>query len=243
MSDLRDRIKEVMQEHGLKTNAEMAKWAGVSRGLVGQWLAGLTPFGKKPMLHIDDKTHFNVAWIATGEGAKYKKDKIKNNPQQDANFGDVGSFVLWSSNDPLDPDEFVDVPFYKDLEFAAGNGRCGLPETEFKLPFAKSTLYSAGVPLNAAICATLHGSSQEPVMPHGTTVGIDTSDTTVSDGEMYAFDQGDMRRIKMLYRIPGGYRIVSYNKEEFPDETAALEDVCIIGRVFTWSVMPRRRRR
>lgn len=242
MSELRERIKEVMQEHGLKTNAEMAKWAGVSRGLVGQWLAGLTPFGKKPMLHIDDKTHFNVAWIATGEGAKYKKDKVKT-PPLDTNFGDVGQFVLWSSNDPLNPDEYVEVPFYKDLEFAAGTGRCGLPEAEFKLPFAKSTLHSAGVPLDAAICATIHGDSHYPVMPSGTTVGIDTSDTRVVDGEMYAFDQEDMRRIKMLYRIPGGYRVVSYNKEEFPDETAPLESVNIIGRVFTWSVLPRRRKR
>lgn len=190
MSELRDRIREVMQEHGFTTYAELARWAGVTRGLVGHWMAGITPFGKKPMLHIDDKTHFNVAWIATGQGPKYKRDKVDHAPGKDANFGEIGSLALWSSNDPLDPDEYVNVPYYKDLEFAAGAGSCGLPETEFKLPFAKATLYRAGVPLDAAICATISGNSQEPVMPHGTTVGIDTSDKRVVDGEMYAFDQG-----------------------------------------------------
>ena len=51
MSDLRERIKEVMQEHGFGTNAEMAKWAGVSRGLVGLFSrvgVGVDPLKNNP---------------------------------------------------------------------------------------------------------------------------------------------------------------------------------------------------
>ena len=80
----------------------------------------------------------------------------------------------------------------------------------------------------------------EPVLPDGSTVGVDQGTTTVSDGKMYAIDHGGQLRVKTLYRLPGGgVRMRSFNREEHPDEEYSLGDmqeheIVILGRVF-WS--------
>ena len=70
---------------------------------------------------------------------------------------------------------------------------------------------------------------------------VDTSKTSIKDGDMYAIDHDGMLRIKLLYRMPGNsLKIVSYNKDEWPDELLAPDEaqkVRIIGRVFWWSTL------
>ena len=81
----------------------------------------------------------------------------------------------------------------------------------------------------------------EPVLPDGSTVGINTDAKTIVDGKVYALDHDGMLRIKRLYNLPsGGLRIVSYNRDEYPDEILQSYDtkkVRIIGRVFWHSVL------
>jgi len=57
------------------------------------------------------------------------------------------------------------------------------------------------------------------------------------DGKVYAIDQSGLYRIKVLYRIPEGYRLHSYNNSEFPDKVAPIDSVRVIGRVFWVSTM------
>ncbi len=44
--DLKDRLQELMAEYGLITQQDLADFAGVSKGLVGQWFNGQTGLGK-----------------------------------------------------------------------------------------------------------------------------------------------------------------------------------------------------
>lgn len=49
---------------------------------------------------------------------------------------------------------------------------------------------------------------------------------------------GQLKRIKQLYRKPGGKLIIrSYNNDSYPDEEADIDDVEIIGRLFWYSVL------
>lgn len=83
----------------------------------------------------------------------------------------------------------------------------------------------------------------EPVLPDGSTVGVDKGKTSVKDGDMYVLRHGDHLRVKLLYRLPrGGIRLRSFNHDEHPDEEypqAAMieEEIEIIGRVFWYSVL------
>ncbi|MFL0806719.1 MAG: helix-turn-helix transcriptional regulator [Oceanobacter sp.] len=152
----------------------------------------------------------------------------------------LGDVEPWDSKTPLGGDE-VELPFFSGVELAAGSGSCQVIEMHGpKLRFSKSTLRRKNVdPANAA-CVTVSGNSMEPVIPEGSTIGIDTSQTTVSDGALYAIDNDGWLRIKRLYRIPGGIRVNSYNQLEHPDETYTGENatkIRIIGRVFWYSVL------
>lgn len=166
-------------------------------------------------------------------------DSLKAKPDELEFFGRMDA---WDSNTPLGEDE-VELPLFREVELAAGGGATQVIENRgAKLRFAKSTLSRAGVPPEAAACAFLRGHSMHPVMPDGTCVGVNTADTAIRDGEIYAIDHGGMLRIKYLHRRPGGgIRIVSQNSAEFPTEELTAEEMAgqvrVIGRVFWWSVL------
>lgn len=158
-----------------------------------------------------------------------------------SNIDSFGSFQVWSSNSPLSKEDHYFLPFFKDIEFHGGNGRVVHENaTGFVLPFAKSTLYRNNIPHDQAFCVTITGNSMEPVIPEGATVGINKADKNIRDGEIYAIKQGDLFRIKRLYRMPSNkIRINSYNESEYKDEVTDADTVEIVGRVFTWQVMRR----
>lgn len=73
MKELKDRIYEVMEELGFKTQQELGKFLGVSKTLVGQWIKGDTGLGKKPLLEFEKKTNFSSRWLVDGTGPKYRE--------------------------------------------------------------------------------------------------------------------------------------------------------------------------
>lgn len=149
---------------------------------------------------------------------------------------------VWDDETPLGPDE-VELPFYKEVELSAGKGSEVMLETSGrKLRFGRRSLQRKGVEPAAAACAAVTGNSMEPVLPDGSTVGIDTAVQQVQDGKMYAIDHAGQLRVKLLYRLPGGgLRIRSYNADEHPDERYegdyVADHIRIIGKVFWYSVL------
>lgn len=154
-----------------------------------------------------------------------------------------GPISAWDDETPLDDDE-VYVPFLKEVELSAGSGRTFIEvSSNRKLRFGKATLRRQGVQFDKALCVTVHGDSMSPILPDGSTIGVDTGSTQVRDGKTYAINQSGHLRVKTLHRLPdGGIRLRSFNREEYPDEEYTLEemdqrDISIIGRVFWSSVL------
>ncbi|WP_286916110.1 MULTISPECIES: S24 family peptidase [Pseudomonas] len=150
---------------------------------------------------------------------------------------------VWDDTTPLDEDE-VYVPFLKEVELSAGQGVTAVqPEVTQKLRFGKSTLRRQNVQPDEAVCVTVSGDSMEPVLPHGSTVGINTGSTSIVDGKMYAIDHAGHLRVKTLYRLPGGgIRIRSFNREDHPDEEYTADqmeknEITVLGKVFWSSVL------
>lgn len=157
----------------------------------------------------------------------------------------IGMMSAWDNKTPLGDDE-VAIPLYKEVELAAGGGATEVIEVPGRLlRFAKSTLREAGVQEANAVCATIKGRSMERLIMDGATIGIDTGTKHIEDGEIYAFDQDGMLRVKWLYRLPGGgVRVRSENDDEFPDEVLTPEQfasIRMLGWVFWWSTVRRRR--
>jgi Predicted transcriptional regulator len=147
----------------------------------------------------------------------------------------IGDIEPWDSKTALDEDE-IEVPFLKEVQLAAGAGSVFREDHNgFKLRFAKSTLRKLNVQFDNAVCVEVIGNSMEPVLPNGSTVGVDTGCKHIKDGKMYAIDYGDLLRVKLLYAMPGGMlRIRSYNSDEHPEEIKPADEIRVIGRVF-WS--------
>ena len=147
-----------------------------------------------------------------------------------------GHIDAWDSATPLDDDE-VEVPFFMEVELAAGiGGELTLEIQGPKLRFSKSTLRRCGVEASAAACVKVSGNSMEPRLFNGDVVGINTLDKRIVDGKVYAINHAGLLRVKRLYRLPGGgLRVNSINSAEHPDELyqdKEVQDLVIIGKVF-----------
>lgn len=236
MNTLKDRLEELMAEHGLTTQQQLADFAGVSKGLVGQWFNGSTGLGAKPLLAFGKKTRFSTQWLADGTGEKYQADSTSKPIESNATAFAV--VETWQDGTPLNDAE-CEVPFLKEVRLAAGSGSFEAADFNgYKLRFHESSLRRKGINPKDVVCVSADGNSMEPVFPDGATLGVDTSQKHIKDGKIYAINHDGWLRTKILYRLPGNrIRIHSYNEEEHPDEEVDAADIQIIGRVFWWSVL------
>lgn len=224
------RIKLARARAGIKSQQTLAELIGVSRVAVTQWESGKHLPANKQIEKIASVCGVSTDWILTGKEHRTMSAATLLQPIE-----------AWDGETPVYDDE-VELPLFREVELAAGSGRTHVQENHgARLRFAKSTLRRKGVPIENAACCFISGDSMEPILPDGSTVAVDTSDKTITDGKMYAIDHGGLLRVKYLYRLPGGgIRIRSSNRDEYPDEDLAhddLQDLRIIGRVFWYAVL------
>ena len=160
---------------------------------------------------------------------------------------ELRDICLWDDDTPVADDE-VSIPFLRQVELAAGSGRFAIEESErARLRFGKRSLRHNGVEFDQAKCVTVRGASMLPVLRDGATVGVNAGKRTleeVIDGDLYAVNHNGQLRVKQLYRLAGGLRLRSFNRDEFPDEDYAYNDMedeqlVILGHVFWWGMYAR----
>lgn len=160
---------------------------------------------------------------------------------------ELRDICLWDDDTPVADDE-VSIPFLRQVELAAGSGRFAIEESErARLRFGKRSLRHNGVEFDQAKCVTVRGDSMLPVLRDGATVGVNAGKRTleeVIDGDLYAVNHNGQLRVKQLYRLAGGLRLRSFNRDEFPDEDYAYNDMedeqlVILGHVFWWGMYAR----
>jgi phage repressor protein C with HTH and peptisase S24 domain len=233
-------IKHLRMKSGIKSQAKLAELCGwKSQSRVGNYEAGsrtVSPADAEILAKVLEVDPAEIIFgIPNGKSPILKY-------QNEAAFS-ISGFEFWDSGTPLNDDE-VEIPFYMEVELAAGHGIAEMPHSYGpKLRFAKSTLRKSHVDPTNAACVRVSGNSMEPVLPDGSTVGIDASQTNVIDGKMYAINHDGMLRIKTLYKLPsGGLRLRSFNLDEWPDERYEGDDIkqiTVIGKVFWYSVLLR----
>lgn len=241
MKTFADRLKSAMKDAGL-SQEQLAKIVGVSQPAIQKMVAGKTQ-GSRKLVEIASALKVRPEWLSSGNGPVTLKPH-----HPDSTIPPENEWVgvdAWDSSTPL-PDDEVEIPFLRDIEFACGDGRITDEDHNgFMLRFSKATLRRIGANTDGSgvLCFPATGDSMEPVIPDGTTVAIDTNNKRIVDGKLYAIGQPDggdaqLKRIKQLYRKPGGKLIIrSYNSEAYPDEESEIDDVEIIGRLFWYSVL------
>lgn len=228
---LSTNVVQRMKELGM-SQKELAELSGISQPMVHKLVSGKVKSSAK----ILDLAR---ALKCAPERLLYGVDPQPRGDDEVSEYS--GSFAVWDDKTPLGKDE-LEVPFFTEVKLAAGNGIVADIENHGpKLRFSKSTMRSQGVEPAAAVCVKVSGNSMEPVLPNGSTVGIDTANKTIVDGKMYAINHDGMLRVKLLYTLPGnGLRLRSYNQDEYPDESYngdQAQVITVIGKVFWYSVL------
>lgn len=225
--EISDRIRSRMKELGLKS-VDVTKAMKVSSGGVSQWLHGATKPSGQNLLNLAKLLKTSPGWLLSGE----HHGSHEANVSQDG-FSKVD---VYEHQTPLHHDD-VEVPFFEEVELAAGNGFSSMLDNTTKTSrLSIAMLERARVPATSVACCKVVGDSMERVLRNGAQIAIDTRKAPIKDGSIYAIEHGGMLRVKYLYRLPfNGLRIKSENTEDYPDEELSAEvakDIRIIGRVF-----------
>ncbi|EBW7250974.1 XRE family transcriptional regulator [Salmonella enterica subsp. enterica serovar Gatow] len=231
MKTISERIKHILVTEGLKQK-ELALALNASPQTVNNWIKR-DSISREAAQQLHEKFGYSIDWLLTGRGNAKQLKRNDGLPP----LSEWGTVDTWDRNTPLPKDE-VEVPFLKDIEFAAGNGSCTNEDYNgFKLRFSKATLRRIGARTDGSgvLCFPARGNSMEPVIPDGATVAINCDDKRIVDGKVYAINQDGWKRLKLLYRTgPDKLSIRSFNSEEHPPEEVELSNVEVIGRMF-WS--------
>lgn len=141
--------------------------------------------------------------------------------------------VFYDNPDELSNSDFILVPYYSNVGLAAGAG-CINGDTETaSIPLSLSELKRLGVNPNNVVCCRVHGDSMEPILKDGAMVGINTAETRIKSGKIYAFVHEDgLARIKTLV-LTGDKHIKIYsNNYSYESEIVDPDSIRVIGRLF-----------
>ena len=232
MTTLKERLQEVMSEHGLRTQQQLADFAKVSKGLVNQWFKGDTGLGKKPFLEFEKKTNFSSQWLAEGLGNKYKKNR--------------DSEILTNVSNTIVPkDENTTVLKLYDIRASCGFGSCNpdFPELLKTIEIPNKALVEllGTQNLDGVELMPPDGDSMEPSIPRRSITLIKTDIDKFQDSGVYLITFDGYTYIKRLARGKSGViKVISDNKKyadsDFEIEPHELDLLIIHGKF--WKALP-----
>ena len=217
MNTLKDRLEELMAEYGLTTQQQLADFAGVSKGLVGQWFNGSTGLGAKPLSAFDKKTSFSINWLADGTGDKYKTHVLpaitESESEDRIRFPRLNAEATCGAG--TINDHYIEVVDYVTVAAA----------------WAREKL---GGNLNKIQVITARGDSMEPTIENGDVMFVDTAVEAFEGDGLYLLWYIDGLKAKRLQSTVGGGLMIISDNSSYRTETVRGEDlnaVSIIGRI------------
>ncbi len=218
MNTLKDRLEELMAEYGLDTQQQLADFAGVSKGLVGQWFNGSTGLGAKPLSAFDKKTRFSINWLTEGTGDKYKTHVLpaitESESEDRIRFPRLNAEATCGAAGTIN-DHYIEVVDYVTVAAA----------------WAREKL---GGNLNKIQVITAHGDSMEPTIENGDVMFVDTAVEAFEGDGLYLLWYIDGLKAKRLQSTVGGGLMIISDNSSYRTETVRGEDlnaVHIIGRI------------
>lgn len=152
-------------------------------------------------------------------------------------FNESRSNVTAIHPDDPHPDDVVYVPESR-IEFSGGNGRQAqyeLVEDEEPATYRLSWFQKYSINPDRVRRFRVSGDSMVPMLYPRDTILVNTDETNIVDGKMYAIRYGDELRVKYLSRRLDGTIILRSVNPAYKDEeispNIAQEHISIIGRV------------
>lgn len=142
--------------------------------------------------------------------------------------------VEWLLNgDTYNDVSMIDFHYDDDPTVSAGNGYMSPNNIVEKMPIP-SYIVNQQIHPERLRCRRITGRSMEPVLRHGSVVAINPSVVTIKDGMMYAIQQENLIRVKILIETPEAIIVRSFS-HDFEDETYGKNELEVMGQVFWYS--------
>lgn len=232
----------------IANKSDLAKYLNESPQSITNWQTRGIP--KSKLLSVARAIGISVEWLETGQGrmevggispeadeivALLQSGKLTASIRSPASTPSIpagASISTYETVDELDPDSYVLVDRY-DVQLSAGCGNIQWVMNE-KDPISFRARWFQQKRLNPGNCKALYvrGRSMEPKLEDWDTVLIDTAQTDIVDGEIYAVCLEDEFFIKTVQRIAGGMLLKSENPDFANIEVTGerMATLCIIGK-------------
>lgn len=237
----KQRLKEARIAKGLN-KTEFAKAVGVSNPTVTDWEKSADIGGIKEITGVNLMRACNVLnitpqWLLSTEANSITPTSLIERGADRRQANAILSRITAIHPDDAPQDDVVFVPESK-IAFSAGNGcvaRYELVEDQEPASYRLSWFQKYGINPDRARRFRVSGDSMEPMLFDRDTILVNTDETAVVDGKMYAIRYGDELRVKYLIRRLDGTLILrSVNplyKEEEVAPKLAEEHITVLGRV------------
>lgn len=219
------RAQKSLRDQREFTQSDLAAEAGVSQGNIGHLESGRTNTSRN-ITTISKVLGVDAIWLAEGRGEPFP--------------------VAWGTTPPLanamrvaiaeddDPD-FYQVPKVQ-LRLSAGlTGFQTVPDIYdgSRLAVQKNWVDRNGYTPTKLIALTVKGESMEPSLFEGDLVIVNTADTAMSDGDVFAVNYEGEAVIKRLSRDMGQWWLSSDNPDQrkFHRKSCRSGECIVIGKV------------
>ena len=223
-----DRIRVERRRLNM-TQQELARKAGVSQATISGLESGRAETSKE----LPD-----IASVL-GRTTDYLAKGILSDPPNTT--GKISPIGAWENESDLES-EYVTIP-RMDLTASCGHGRVVMNFGEKNQGSAYRKEWFERKKINPRDCGTIDivGDSMADRIMDGDELVLDIKQTTIKDGQVYAFCMSDEWFVKRFFKLPsGGLRISSdnSNKKMYPDmivEAEQLNNIVVFGRAIGMS--------
>lgn len=210
--------------------AKFMEVTGLTKGRVSQLFDESEPFGARAAQNLAEKLGLpRDAFERDAEDRKTLRALGVMRGESSA-----APILAWEHPTDLPPGEFVLIPRLS-VRLAAGHGYEQVePDMRQPLAFQAGWIRRQGLKPNKLLAMKAVGDSMADRIHDGDAVVVDTAQTDIVDGRVYALHYDGGERIKVLFRIPGGGLRIHSRNPAYPDivlTAAETEHVRVIGRV------------
>lgn len=237
METMATRLTQLLQQKNGGNQSEMARFIGVTPQAVQKWMNGASEPRGKNLEMAAEYLGVTPAELKFGNVAGRGIGQSENAAHPMRRFDDqVRSNVTAIHPDDEQAEDMVYVPESR-IEFSAGSGKVAyeLVEDEEPASYRLSWFQKHRIKPDKVRRFRVSGDSMIPMLYPRDTILVNTEETNVIDGRLYAIRYGDELRVKYLSRRIDGTLILrslnpAYKDEEVPPQLAD-EHITIIGRV------------
>lgn len=206
---LAERLRSVRKAHGDLDRDDFAQRLGVHKNTLAYYERGDRTPDADVLRVYKDRFHVDINWLVTGEEPETKL--------------------------PASSSSFAFLPFYEDVQAAAGHGAAVISDAAHSvIGFARDLLRESGASPQNCTVIRARGDSMTPTIPDGALLVVDHSQREVANGFITVIGIGEDILVKRVRRrLDGMIDLISDNAAYAPETLGptALQQLRVIGRV------------